>query len=125
MSDATQNPYSSELLNIFSQEADELFDMPAAGNAGVGVVLGSTQLLAGQPEFATYEQLQGLMEVTERRDQLREALAQRMGQGHTITIGSEHQDHKIAPITLVTASNGLRVVAASAAEIDPTSISSV
>src|ERR1051325_37540 len=109
--DATPDADSSELLNIFIQEADELFDMPTAGNAGVGVVLGSAQLLAGQPEFATKERLQGLMEVTERRDLLREALAQRLGQGLTITIGSEHLDPKLARFTLVTASYRLGALA--------------
>jgi heat-inducible transcriptional repressor len=94
---------ASELLNIFIEEADDLFDVPTAGNAPGGVVLGSAQLLAGQPEFATKERLQGLMEVTERRDRLREALTTRLGQGLTITIGSEHQDPTLAPFTLVTA----------------------
>jgi heat-inducible transcriptional repressor len=60
--------------------------------------------LAGQPEFATKEGLQGLMRVTERRDLLREALAHRMGGGLTITIGGEHEDPKLAPFTLVTSS---------------------
>src|SRR5207237_4678902 len=78
--DATPDPDSSELLNIFIQEADELFDMPTAGNAGAGAVPGSAQRFAAQPEFATKERLQGLMEVTERRDLLREALAKRLGQ---------------------------------------------
>ena len=118
--DATPDPDSSELLNIFIQEADELFDMPAAGNVGVGVVLGSAQLLAGQPEFATKERLQGLMEVTERRDLLREALAQRLGQGLTITIGSEHQDPKLAPFTLVTASYRLGALAGVIGVMGPT-----
>src|SRR5438128_12301080 len=118
--DATPDPDSSELLNIFIQEADELFDMPTAGNAGVGVVLGSAQLLAGQPEFATKERLQGLMEVTERRDLLREALAQRLGQGLTITIGSEHQDPKLAPFTLVTASYRLGALAGVIGVMGPT-----
>jgi heat-inducible transcriptional repressor len=102
--DAAPDAGSSELLNIFIQEADDLFDVPATGAAAGGVVLGSAQLLAVQPEFATKERLQGLMEVTERRDVLREALAKRLGQGLTITIGSEHQDATLAPFTLVTAS---------------------
>src|SRR6266700_2040307 len=106
--DATPDAGSSELLNIFIQEADELFDMPTAGNAGVGVVLGSAQLLAGQPEF------------TERRDLLREALAQRLGQGLTITIGSEHQDPKLAPFTLVTASYRLGALAGVIGVMGPT-----
>src|SRR5207247_1309433 len=81
--DAAADGGSSELLNIFIQEADDLFDVQATGAVGGGVVLGSAQLLAGQPEFATKERLQGLLEVTERRDVLREALAKRLGQGLT------------------------------------------
>ncbi len=98
--DAVSGPGSSELLNIFVQEAEELFDVPAPA----GVVLGSTQPLAIQPEFATKERLQGLMEVTERRDLLRAALAARGGDGLTITIGQEHVDPRLAPFTLVTSS---------------------
>jgi heat-inducible transcriptional repressor len=101
--DAAPDAHSNELLNIFIQEADDLFDVPPAGSPG-GVVLGSAQMLAGQPEFATKERLQGLMEVTERRDLLREALAKRLGRGLSITIGSEHRDATLAPFTLVTAS---------------------
>jgi heat-inducible transcriptional repressor len=101
--DAAPDAHSNELLNIFIQEADDLFDVPAAGSPG-GVVLGSAQMLAGQPEFGTKERLQGLMEVTERRDLLREALAKRLGRGLSITIGSEHRDATLAPFTLVTAS---------------------
>ena len=105
--DASPDPGSSELLNIFMQEADELFDVPAAGATGPftgGVLLSSAQLLAGQPEFASAERLHGLLEVTERRDLLREALAQRTSPGLTITIGSEHVDPKLAAFTLVTSS---------------------
>ena len=105
--DAVSDPESSELINIFVQEADELFDVPAVGIGGgdaSGVLFGSAQLLAEQPEFATKERLQGLMQVTERRDLLREALARRLGRGLTISIGGEHQDPKLAPFTLVTSS---------------------
>jgi heat-inducible transcriptional repressor len=97
--DAIPSPESSDLLNIFIQEADELFEVPATG-----VLLSSAQLLAGQPEFASAERLQGLLQVTERRDLLREALAQRTSPGLTITIGSEHVDPKLAAFTLVTSS---------------------
>src|SRR5439155_914939 len=82
----------------------ERLELLQAGFDRLLLVLGSAQLLAGQPEFATKERLQGLLEVTERRDVLREALAKRLGQGLTITIGSEHQDATLAPFTLVTAS---------------------
>ncbi|MGH7529665.1 MAG: HrcA family transcriptional regulator, partial [Gemmatimonadales bacterium] len=99
--DAVSQPESRELLNIFVQEGEELFDMP--GEPGAGVVLGSTQPLAEQPEFATTERLQGLLAVTERRDVLRDAITQRGGRGLTITIGQEHADARLAAFTLVTA----------------------
>lgn len=120
--DAASAPGAGELLNIFIQEADDLFEVPApgAGVPGAGLVLGSAQLLAGQPEFATKERLQGLMEVTERRDLLREALATRLGQGLTITIGSEHQDARLAPFTLVTASYRLGPLAGVIGVMGPT-----
>lgn len=89
-----------ELLNIFVQEADDLFEMPAAP---APVVLGSTEPLAGQPEFATKERLQNLLAVTDRRDVLREALAARGAAGLTISIGQEHADARLAAFTLVTA----------------------
>jgi len=101
--DATPSePGSSELLNIFVQEAEGLFDVPIGTSAAAPVHLGSTQLLAGQPEFATREQLQGLLEVTERRDLLRDALTARGGEGLTITIGQEHADARLSTFTLVT-----------------------
>lgn len=93
---------SHELLNIFVQEADELFDVPLAPAPG-SVLLGSTQPLAEQPEFATNEKLRTLLDVTERRDLLREALTARGGEGLTITIGQEHGEARLAPFTLVTA----------------------
>jgi heat-inducible transcriptional repressor len=104
--DAASDPEAGELINIFIQEADDLFDMPssAPGGNGSGVLLGSAQLLAGQPEFSTTQGLQGLMQVTERRDLLRDALAHRLGGGVTITIGAEHEDPTLAPFTLVTSS---------------------
>src|SRR6185503_1389371 len=100
--DATPSePGSSELLNIFIQEADELFEVPVAQGGGP-VHLGSTQPLAGQPEFATRAQLQGLLDVTERRDLLRDALSARGGEGLTISIGQEHSDARLSTFTLVT-----------------------
>ena len=90
---APDEPGSSELLNIFVQEAEDLFDVPSGA-----VHLGSTQPLAEQPEFSTREQLQGLLNVTERRDLLREALAARGAEGLTITIGQEHSDTRLSPL---------------------------
>jgi heat-inducible transcriptional repressor len=99
--DAVSDPGSTELLNIFVQEAEDLFDAPPPGT---GVLLGSTQPLTVQPEFATKERLQDLIDVTERRDLLREALAARGAEGLTITIGREHTDPRLAAFTLVTSS---------------------
>jgi heat-inducible transcriptional repressor len=101
--DAAPDTSAGELMNIFVQEADDLFDVSVGGAAGGGgVVLGSTQPLAGQPEFASMARLQELIGLTERRDVLRDALARRAAQGITITIGSEHTDPGLAPFTLVT-----------------------
>src|SRR5216110_1628744 len=66
------------------------------------------------------ERLRGLLEVTERRDVLREALAKRLGQGLTITIGTEHQDATLAPFTLVTASYRLGPLAGVIGVMGPT-----
>jgi len=118
--DAAGGSGAHELLNIFIQEADELFDVPAGAAASSGVVLGSAQLLAGQPEFATQERLQGLLEVTERRDLLRQALAQRLGHGLTITIGGEHRDSRLSPFTLVTASYRLGALSGVIGVLGPT-----
>src|SRR5437899_362473 len=68
---------------------------------------------------AVLERLE-LMEVTERRDLLREALATRLGRGLTITIGTEHQDPKLAPFTLVTASYRLGPLAGVIGVMGPT-----
>src|ERR1043166_4175072 len=84
---SASEPGSTELLNIFVQEADDLFEIPTTPSP---VVLGSTQRLAGQPEFAKREQLQ--------------ALVARGAEGLTITIGQEHSDARLTPFTLVTAS---------------------
>ena len=67
-------------------------------------MLSSAQLLAGQPEFASAERLQGLLEVTERRDLLREALAQRTSPGLTDHDRQRARDPKLAAFTLVTSS---------------------
>jgi heat-inducible transcriptional repressor len=99
--DAASDAGTGQLLNIFVQEAEELFDVRATV-AGDGVMLGSTTPLAAQPEFASSERLHDLIEVTDQRDLLRRALAERHVAGPTITIGSEHADPRLAPFTLVT-----------------------
>ena len=90
-----------ELLNIFIAEGDGIFDLSVDAE---GVVLGSAELLADQPEFASNERMRGLLSLTERRDLLKEALLERHQAGLSITIGSEHADSRLADFTLVTSS---------------------
>jgi heat-inducible transcriptional repressor len=56
-----------ELLNIFLAEAEEIFDL--ADDQGA-VVLGSAQMLADQPEFASNVRMRELLRLTEGRDLL-------------------------------------------------------
>ncbi|MCH7475131.1 MAG: heat-inducible transcription repressor HrcA [Gemmatimonadetes bacterium] len=98
----------SELLNIFVEEADQIFDI--TGQAEPNVMLGSAQMLAEQPEFHSQEKMRDLLELTERRDVLTRALRARHKSGVTVTIGGEHLDPKLSSLTLVTSTyerNGL------------------
>ncbi|MSR07641.1 MAG: heat-inducible transcription repressor HrcA [Gemmatimonadetes bacterium] len=89
-----------ELLNIFIEEADHLFDQPATD--GDQVLLSSAQMLAEQPEFASNEQMRNLLELTERRDLLRRALKARPLGGLTVSIGGENMDPRLSAFTIVT-----------------------
>jgi heat-inducible transcriptional repressor len=67
MRDSVAGPTSQELLNIFVQEAETLFDAKIA----IGeepILLGQTSVLAEQPEFAAADRMRRLIELTERRD---------------------------------------------------------
>lgn len=99
--DADAGPGSSELLNIFIAEGDELFDLADGGEA---IVLGSATLLADQPEFASNERMKQLLAITDRRDMLKEALELRRASGLSITIGGENADPRLSGFTLVTSS---------------------
>ena len=98
--DATSEPESTELLNIFLAEREELFDLTGEGRE---VVLGGAELLAEQPEFSSNARMRELLHLTQRRDLLRKALQTR-GDGLTITIGGENLDPRLNDFTLVTAS---------------------
>ncbi len=99
--DAERAPDDRELLNIFIEEGEEIFALPAGPET---VVLGSAQMLAGQPEFASSGAIRDLLDLTERRDLLQQALAARRRSGLTITIGGENADTRLAGFTLVTSS---------------------
>jgi heat-inducible transcriptional repressor len=90
-----------ELLNIFLDEAEEIFDLADEQGA---VVLGSAQMLAEQPEFASNVRMRELLRLTEGRDLLKRALASRRENGVSITIGAENSDARLSDFTLVTAS---------------------
>jgi heat-inducible transcriptional repressor len=94
-------PEGRELLNIFIAEREEIFDLSDERNA---VVLGSAQMLADQPEFASNARMRELLRLTEGRDLLKQALATRRQTGLSITIGTENPDARLSDFTLVTAS---------------------
>jgi len=91
----------AELLNIFIAEREDIFDLADDRNT---VVLGSAQMLAEQPEFASNHRMRDLLRLTEGRDMLREALAERRQTGLSVTIGGENPDTRLSDFTLVTSS---------------------
>jgi len=90
---------ATELLNVFLQAAEDLFDRTGAD----GLHLGNASVLANQPEFASGSSLKGLIELTERRDLLASVLEDRMRSASVhITIGGENEEPVLTPFTLVT-----------------------
>ena len=95
----TDDPSATELLNIFVQSAEEWLESPAGGT----IHLGRASVLADQPEFQSGTRLKGLIELTERPDELKALLSSRGGaSGLTITIGTEHADPALAGFTIIT-----------------------
>lgn len=98
---------TGELLNIFLEEGEQLFDS-SLGAEAEDVVLGQASVLAGKPEFASGERLRQLLSLTDTRDQLADLLRQRatpsghIEPGITITIGNEHADPRLDRFTIVT-----------------------
>jgi heat-inducible transcriptional repressor len=99
--DAASGTGGRELLNIFIAEGEEIFGLTDDRNA---VVLGSAQMLADQPEFASNTRMRELLVLTEGRELLKQALASRRETGVSITIGGENPDSRLSGFTLVTAS---------------------
>lgn len=92
---------ATELLNIFVQQGEELFDWGQL--RGQAVHLGRTSVLASQPEFASGPRLRSLIELTERRDLIAEVLTGREHESSlTITIGGEHREPELTEFTVVT-----------------------
>jgi heat-inducible transcriptional repressor len=95
---------ASDLLNVFIEEGDQLFDT-ALEPSDDSVLLGQASVLAEQPEFASIDNMRKLVALTETREKLGELLRRRSETGGvSITIGNEHNDPKLASFTVVTAS---------------------
>lgn len=94
---------ATDLLNVFIEEGDQLFD--SALESDDSVLLGQASVLAEQPEFANVDNMRKLVALTETREKLGELLRRRSGtNGVSISIGNEHNDPKLANFTLITAS---------------------
>jgi heat-inducible transcriptional repressor len=100
--DAQTSAEGGDLLNIFVQEGNTLFDIPSAGEESV--VLGQASVLADKPEFATGEAMRKLIELTDHGTQLARLLRARSSVGGmSITIGAEHDNVLLGGLTVVTA----------------------
>ena len=100
--DSVSVPEARELLNIFVEEAETLFDQNLVFGESP-VLLGQASLLAEQPEFAEVDRMRRLIELTERPQALAEALRKRgETSGISITIGTEHDDERLRDFTVVT-----------------------
>jgi heat-inducible transcriptional repressor len=98
--DSVTAPGAGELLNIFLEEGEQLFE---AGSESA-VVLGQPSVLAEQPEFAQQESMRRLLALTETPARLAEAIRRRsLHQGINITIGNENNDPELEQFTVVTA----------------------
>jgi heat-inducible transcriptional repressor len=91
-----------ELLNIFIQEGEQLFDVPAS--IVDKVMLGETAPLVEQPEFADSDAMRLLLAITDRPQALGEVLRrQRRQAGIQIAIGRENSDPTLSRFTVCTA----------------------
>ncbi|WKW12434.1 heat-inducible transcriptional repressor HrcA [Pseudogemmatithrix spongiicola] len=101
--DAAPTGGATELLNIFVQEGEQLFDVAVPADEDA-VVLGQASVLAEKPEFASGNRLKQLIALTETRSALAGVLRQRTAQpGVSISIGDEHGTSLLGGLTLVTA----------------------
>lgn len=108
----------ADLLNIFLEQAEGLFSARPPG--GEDVLLGPTAGLAAQPEFADREHLRTLLQLTEQRDVLAEALRDRRADGIVISIGGEHAIPPLVDFSMVTAEYDMGSVHGTIGVIGPT-----
>ena len=101
--DASPTGGATELLNIFIQEGEQLFEVATSGDEET-VVLGQASVLAEKPEFASGESMKRLIALTDTRVHLAQLLRDRASTpGVSITIGDEHGSPLLGGLTLVTA----------------------
>ena len=109
-----------ELLNIFIQGADQLFEVSRPlGEAQV--LFGEASVLAEQPEFARGDNLRKLVALTDRPETLSALLRKHTAApGISITIGTEHTDPALSDFTVVTAEYHLGALSGVIGVIGPT-----
>ncbi len=104
--DSSTRPEAEELLNIFVQEGEQLFDAALPMSEG-SVIVGQASVLASQPEFDGADSLRRLLTLTEQPARLADALRRKhqgdARPGVSITIGGEHGDPQLDQFTVVTA----------------------
>jgi heat-inducible transcriptional repressor len=100
--DSTMDEAGKELINIFVQSGAELFDLRQLDTTQLH--LGPASVLASQPEFESGPRMKELIDLTERRDLLANAVGSREHGGRLkITIGGENDSSALSDFTLVTA----------------------
>ena len=121
--DTATKPEAEELLNIFVQEGEQLFDAALPMSEG-SVIVGQASLLAEQPEFSGAESLRRLLTLTEEPARLADALRRKHQSdalpGVCITIGGEHGDPRLDQFTVVTAEYHVGALAGVIGVIGPT-----
>jgi len=119
--DAGTDPASAELLNIFLQEGEQLFDAALPMSDEADVVLGAASVLAEQPEFSAADRMRRLLALTDTPRALGEVLRRRSNApGISITIGAEHDDPRLEEFTVVTAEYNAGSLAGVIGVIGPT-----
>ena len=119
--DAGTDPSAAELLNIFVQEGEQLFDAALPMADGQHVVLGAASVLAEQPEFSAADNMRRLLALTETPQALGDAIRKRVhAPGISITIGAEHDDPRLEDFTVVTAEYHVGSLAGVIGVIGPT-----
>ncbi|HEX3865106.1 MAG TPA: heat-inducible transcriptional repressor HrcA [Gemmatimonadaceae bacterium] len=121
--DAGADARASELLNIFIQEGEQLFDAALPMSEGQ-LLLGAASVLAEQPEFSGADRMRRLLALTETPHAFGEAIRRRgQSPGISITIGAEHDDPRLEDFTVVTAEYHAGTLAGVIGVIGPTRMS--